>query len=104
MSTADRGTFESAVEAVLASLRPGDVVTYGEVAQEAGYPGRARAVGRLLATSGGVHPWWRVVTASGRLVPGLEAEHAERLAAEGVATSDGRVRPGRHGGPGPTAR
>ena len=27
---------------------------------------------------GGSYPWWRVVTAAGRLVPGREAEHARR--------------------------
>lgn len=76
---------------VLHSLRPGEVVTYGEVAAEAGYPGAGRAVGRVLATGGDGLPWWRVVTAAGRLVPGHEAEHARRLAAEGVAVADGHV-------------
>jgi methylated-DNA-protein-cysteine methyltransferase related protein len=85
--------FERAVVAVLDSLRPGDVVTYGEVAAEAGYPGRARAVGRILATSNRDLPWWRVVTSTGRLVPGHETEHARRLRAEGVAVRDGHVRP-----------
>ena len=85
--------FARAVAAVLASLGEGDVVTYGEVAREAGYPGRARAVGTLLARGDGDHPWWRVVTASGRLVPGHEEEHARRLTAEGVAVANGRVRP-----------
>jgi len=85
--------FEQAVVAVLASLRPGDVVTYGEVAAEAGYPGRARAVGRILATSDQDLPWWRVVTATGRLVPGHEVEHARRLRAEGVPVTDAHVRP-----------
>jgi methylated-DNA-protein-cysteine methyltransferase-like protein len=84
--------FEQAVVAVLGSLRPGEVVTYGEVAAEAGYPGAARAVGRILATSTDDLPWWRVVTASGRLVPGHEAEHARRLRAEGVRVADGHVR------------
>lgn len=79
--------------AVLQSLRPGDVMTYGEVATEAGHPGAARAVGRLLATSGDGLPWWRVVAADGRLVPGHEREHARRLRAEGVAVGGGRVRP-----------
>lgn len=83
--------FEDAVAQVLHALEPGDVVTYGEVAAEAGYPGRARAVGRILAEVGDEFPWWRVVTASGRLVPGHEAEHARRLLAEGVAVVDGRV-------------
>ncbi len=34
--------FEKAVAGVLNSLQPGDVVTYGEVATEAGWPGAAR--------------------------------------------------------------
>ena len=84
--------FESAVAAVVQALGPGEVVTYGEVAAEAGHPGAARAVGRALARRGGSLPWWRVVTASGRLVPGLEDEQARRLAAEGVDVSTGRVR------------
>jgi methylated-DNA-protein-cysteine methyltransferase related protein len=77
--------------AVLLSLRPGEVVTYGDVAVEAGFPGAARAVGRLLATTAEDVPWWRVVTTTGRLVPGHEAEHARRLAAEGVTVDDGHV-------------
>ena len=82
--------FEDAVEEVLRAIPPGEVLTYGEVAAEAGYPGAARAVGALLAHSDGTLPWWRVVTASGRLVPGHEAEHARRLRAEGVPVIDGR--------------
>ncbi|MFN0091674.1 MAG: MGMT family protein [Acidimicrobiales bacterium] len=88
----ERDPFAEAVAAVLAALSPGEVVTYGEVAAEAGYPGRARAVGRHLARSGGAYAWWRVVTATGRLVPGHEEEQARRLAAEGVELRGGRVR------------
>jgi len=77
-------SFEERVAAVLGRLRPGEIITYGEVAAEAGRPGAARAVGRILATSGSSYPWWRVVSASGRLVPGHESEHARRLRAEGV--------------------
>lgn len=99
--------FEAAVVGVLDALAPGEVVTYGEVATEAGFPGRSRAVGRLLATSDGAHAWWRVVTSTGRLVPGHEAEHARRLRAEGVEVDEARGRvapvrsrpsPGRAGG------
>lgn len=89
------GEFEVAVRRVLGSLQPGEVTTYGEVAAEAGYPGAGRAVGTVLRRSGGTLPWWRVVTASGRLVPGAEAEQARRLRAEGVTVRDGRVRPER---------
>lgn len=83
--------FVTAVRAVLEGLAPGDVVTYGEVAAEAGYPGAARAVGKLLRHEDGL-PWWRVVTATGRLVPGYEGEQAHRLRAEGVVVEGGRVR------------
>lgn len=83
--------FVEAVEAAVRALGPGEVATYGEIAEEAGFPGAARGVGRVLATSEGL-PWWRVVAANGRLVPGLEQEHARRLTEEGVALLRGRVR------------
>ena len=82
---------EAAISEVLLGLEPGDVVTYGEVAEEAGFPGRARAVGRFLKTREG-YPWWRVVNSVGRLVPHNEVRQAELLRAEGVATADGRIR------------
>jgi len=76
--------FADAVAGVIASIPAGEVLTYGEVATEAGFEGAARAVGGVLASSDGTLPWWRVVTATGRLVPGNEPEHARRLRAEGV--------------------
>lgn len=88
----ETGGFAEQAEKVIRRLRPGEVVTYGEVAADAGRPGAARAVGHLLATRPADLPWWRVVTANGRLVPGHEAEHARRLAAEGVEIVGGRVR------------
>lgn len=92
--------FEAAVRHVVASIEAGTVLTYGEVALEAGYPGAARAVGTLLSRGAHDLPWWRVVTSTGRLVPGHEAEHARLLEAEGVALVGGHVamrrrRPGR---------
>jgi methylated-DNA-protein-cysteine methyltransferase-like protein len=83
--------FVEAVTRVIRDLPPGEVSTYGEVAREAGFPGAARAVGHLLSAGADV-PWWRVVAANGRLVPGHETEHARRLRAEGVDVRDGRVR------------
>lgn len=85
--------FAAAVEAVVAATTPGDVVSFGEVAAEAGRPGAARAVGRLMAGSDGRLPWWRVVYADGRLPPIKPDEQARRLRAEGVAVVGGRVRP-----------
>jgi methylated-DNA-protein-cysteine methyltransferase related protein len=80
------------IVAVLLALGPGEVTSYGDIAETAGLPGRARWVGRLLAE--GAHedlPWWRVVNAAGRLVPGHEAEQAALLRAEDVTVRDGRV-------------
>lgn len=85
--------FEDAVLEVIRSLGPGEVATYGEIAAEAAFPGSARAVGSLLRRSEGL-PWWRVVSAGGRLVPGNEEEQAARLRAEGVPLSgSGKVAP-----------
>ena len=91
------GFTERVCEAV-GTLGPGEVATYGEIADQVGRPGAARAVGRVLAGSTGL-PWWRVVSAGGRLVPGMEGEHARRLAAEGMAIENNRL-VGPHGGTG----
>ena len=88
---------------VVRALREGEVTTYGDVAEVAGHPGRSRLVGRLLSGIGDQPddqpddqqdevPWWRVVAANGRLVPGHEREQSALLRAEGVEVADGRVR------------
>jgi methylated-DNA-protein-cysteine methyltransferase-like protein len=86
-------SFERRVLAVLRSLQPGEVVTYGVVARDAGFPNEARAVGNLLRMTDQDVPWWRVVTAEGRLVPGFDQEQAARLRAEGITVVDAHVRP-----------
>jgi methylated-DNA-protein-cysteine methyltransferase-like protein len=82
--------FEEAVIAVISSLEPGEVVTYGEVAAEAGYPGAARAVGSVLRTSEGL-PWWRVVGAGGRVRTPDPQRQIKLLTDEGVLVVNGRV-------------
>lgn len=76
---------------VIRALREGEVVSYGDIAETAGYPRQSRLVGRILATSEFDLPWWRVVNAAGRLVPGLEEEQAALLRSEGVQLLIGRV-------------
>lgn len=88
--TAERPDFTAAVVAVIAAIPSGEVMAYGDIAAEAGFPGAARAVGNVLRTVPDL-PWWRVVTATGRLVPHHAPEHAARLRAEGVRVKDGRV-------------
>jgi methylated-DNA-protein-cysteine methyltransferase-like protein len=82
--------FEDSVVEVINSIPRGETATYGEVAEEAGCPGAARAVGNILRTVPGL-PWWRVIAANGRLVPGLETEHTQRLRSEGILVKNGRV-------------
>lgn len=83
-------SFTERVIAVIERIPHGTVMTYGEIAAEAGYPGAARAVGNLLRMTPGL-PWWRVIATSGRLVPDNEADHARHLRAEGVRIVKGKV-------------
>ncbi len=77
--------------AVLVSLAEGEVVSYGDVAEVAGYPGRSRAVGRLLSTTDVDLPWWRVVRSDGTIATDQTAAQAELLRSEGVTVRSGRV-------------
>ena len=82
---------------VLMALDDGEVTTYGDVAETAGYPRHSRLVGRILQTTDVEVPWWRVVNAAGRLVPGHEREQAALLAEEDVVVRNGHVRSAPHG-------
>jgi methylated-DNA-protein-cysteine methyltransferase-like protein len=75
------------VLATVDAIPAGRVATYGQVATEAGLPGRARLVGRLLRElpAGSALPWHRVLRADGRISPRSgAAEQRRRLRAEGV--------------------
>jgi alkylated DNA nucleotide flippase Atl1 len=59
------------VEAVLSAVEqipPGQVASYGDIADYVG-AGGPRLVGRVMATQGAGVPWWRVVRADGSLPP-----------------------------------
>lgn len=84
-------SFEAEVHRVVSFLAPGEVVSYSDVAHDAGRPGAARAVGMVMARSGGELPWWRVVYSDGRIPPPNPTEQVERLRAEDVIVRDGRV-------------
>ena len=75
--------------AVVADLRPGDVLTYGEVAREAGHPGAAQAVANVLRTVPDL-PWWRVVPTSGRLYRTHAPLQRPLLEADGVTVAADR--------------
>jgi methylated-DNA-protein-cysteine methyltransferase-like protein len=77
---------------VLIALDEGEVTTYGDVAEVAGYPKQSRLVGHILSTTDIEVPWWRVVNAAGRLVPGHEREQTKLLREEDVIVRNGHVR------------
>jgi len=93
-----RPTVKSFADRVFDAVRAipsGKVATYGDVAEAAGRPGAARAVGTLMANSGPRHlPAHRVVAAGGALggYGGHEGEKAALLRAEGVIVVGRRIR------------
>lgn len=83
--------FQRAVVGVVGDLREGEIVTYGEVADEVGRPGSAQAVANVLRRADGL-PWWRVVPADGRLYRSHEPWQRPLLEDEGhVIDADRRV-------------
>ena len=92
--------FEAAVLATVAAIPSGTVLAYGEVARRAGYPGRARQVGSLLARlpAHNTLPWHRVLRADGRIAPRATGcrEQQERLRTEGVEVGPGGRIPARY--------
>lgn len=79
----------------MAAIPAGRVATYGQVAELAGLPQGARAVGRAMARlpAGTRLPWHRVINASGAVsIPGAGGDRQRALLeAEGVAFVNGRV-------------
>ena len=93
---------------ILAAVRRiprGKVCTYGDVADVAGLPRRARLVGTVLRQTPASRdlPWFRVINAGGRISfpVGSDAYQRQRrkLEAEGVVFISGRVDLKRYGWP-----
>jgi methylated-DNA-protein-cysteine methyltransferase-like protein len=84
--------FERRVLDIVGELQPGQIVSYGWVASEAGRPRAARAVGAVLAGLGDdAIPWWRVVQSSGRIVSPRPQVQRALLLDEGVVVAGDRV-------------
>jgi methylated-DNA-protein-cysteine methyltransferase related protein len=81
----------------VAAIPAGRVASYGAIAARAGYPGRARLIGRVLGESPKELklPWHRVLRADGRIgIPAGSAgfhRQCKLLRAEGVEVINGRV-------------
>lgn len=78
------------VRALVASIPPGFVATYGDVAAAADLAS-ARIVGWIMRTDSADLPWHRVIGATGRPAPHLATRQIEALRNEGVEILDGRV-------------
>ena len=79
--------YRRAVRAVVASIPPGRVMSYGAIAAYlAEWSGRAapRLVGHVMAIDGDGVPWHRVVRSDGRPARGLEARALRRLRDDGT--------------------
>ena len=82
---------------IVAQIPRGKVASYGQVAELAGLPGRARLVGRTLSNlpAGTRLPWHRVINARGRLSfpfgSDAYALQRRRLEAEGVRFENERI-------------
>ncbi|WP_433605991.1 MGMT family protein [Prescottella agglutinans] len=78
------------VRELVASIPPGRVVTYGDVASAAGLSS-PRTVGWIMRTDASDLPWHRVLGASGRPAPHLAHRQLAKLELEGVPIREGRV-------------
>jgi methylated-DNA-protein-cysteine methyltransferase-like protein len=81
--------FQRAVVTAARALRAGEVVTYGELAEEVGRPGAGQAVANVLRHAPDL-PWWRVVPADGRIYRSHASRQVPRLLAEGHHIDENR--------------
>src|ERR1700742_4450227 len=83
--------FRERVEAIVAQIPQGRVMTYGQLAALCGNARAARIVGGIAHFGDPKLPWQRVVNKSGGLAagyPGGRRGHKQVLEAEGIAVSD----------------
>jgi len=78
--------FAFLVLAIVEEIPKGKVITYGKLAEMAGYPRNSRLVGKVLSNSSyyGFYPCHRVVNVNGRTVPGWSQQRS-LLENEGVS-------------------
>ena len=83
--------FRQRVEAIVAQIPTGRVMTYGQLAALCGNARAARIVGGIAHFGDSELPWQRVVNKQGGLAagyPGGRQAHAQHLMAEGVEVTD----------------
>ncbi|WP_320820094.1 MGMT family protein [Thalassolituus sp.] len=89
-------TAEQHLYAALALIPYGTVTSYGRLAAMAGYPGRARWVGKVLSQlpPNSQLPWYRVINAQGNISFPSDSDAAirqcTRLLEEGIKVRNGK--------------
>ncbi|QIS22336.1 MGMT family protein [Nocardia terpenica] len=78
------------VRELVASIPPGRVSTYGDIAAAAGLS-TPRTVGWIMRTDSADLPWHRVLRADGTPAPHLRHRQLQRLAEEGCPVLGDRV-------------
>lgn len=92
----DPTPLQAAVIAVVADTSAGQMLTYAEIAQEAGHPGSSQAVSNVLRRVPDL-PWWRVIPSTSRLYRTHQPIQRNLLRAEGVEVDlTGQVSQPRH--------
>ncbi|GEM02182.1 methylated-DNA-protein-cysteine methyltransferase related protein [Halolactibacillus halophilus] len=82
--------FKQAVIKIVASTKPGEWISYGDVAVLAGRPRAARAVSGILKREKDTLPWHRVVGKGGKISikdPELKQKQITKLQQEGLKIS-----------------
>jgi methylated-DNA-protein-cysteine methyltransferase-like protein len=91
METYSNGHFRSRVEALVAQIPSGRLMTYGQIAGLCGNARAARIVGGIAHFGDPTLPWQRVVSKHGSLAtgyPGGRRGHRQALVAEGIGVDD----------------
>lgn len=86
--------FKHRVEAIVAQIPRGRVMTYGQIAALCGNARAARIVGGVAHFGNPELPWQRVVNKAGGLAggyPGGRQAHAEHLQSEGILVDDNYI-------------
>jgi methylated-DNA-protein-cysteine methyltransferase-like protein len=86
------------IRETVAAIPPGRVASYGQLAELAGWPRRARFVARVLGQTPAATPlpWHRVIRSDGRIAFPKDSaafrKQRDRLLSEGVSVLAGRVK------------
>lgn len=92
-----REKFDQAIWQVVSQIKPGRVMSYGQVARAAGFPRHSRMVSQAMSRSAQPLPWYRVIRSNNTLAfkVGGEAYNKQRslLEKEGVCFVGKKVVP-----------